>query len=149
MAKSIFYQVMEYIPEWIKIAKEDPCCISYGYMTHNYIAAMRHYYDITREHHDMTPPSLLNVFNSLTKLNPKEAIQFYADVREEVLEELQESMDEDDGRGVYGCGEWAKNLRNDVFQMIVLCKLIDKRKCCVCKCSECKNNQNFKNWKPK
>lgn len=147
MDKSPFYYIMPHIPEWIKIAKEDPRCNSYGCMTHNYITAMRHYYDITREHREMTPPSLMNLLNGLTVINPTQAIRYYAEVKEEILEKVEESFDEENEAGALGSGEWAKCLRNDIFQMIVLCKLIDKRKCCVCKCSSCKKNQNFKNYK--
>jgi hypothetical protein len=143
MDKSPFRHVMQHIPKWIKIAKENPSPISFGCMTHNYIAFMRNYYDITREHHDMTPPCLMNIFLELTRLNPTQAIRWYDVVKEEILECLQESLDEENDNGAYGCGEWAKNLRKDIYQMIELCKLINKRKCCICRCPECKKKQKF------
>ena len=127
MTGSPFRQTAEHIKLFIEITKEG-CDHMFNRITKEYIKIVYNYFEITRDNPGMTPPSLINIFHALANINPMVAEEYYEEVKDEILESLERTMDDENNRGAYNCGEWGKALRTDVYEMIELCKLICVRR---------------------
>jgi hypothetical protein len=127
MTGSPFRDTTERIKLYTEVAKEG-CDHMFDRMTKDYIKIMLHYLEITRDYPDLVPPALEDIFHMLANINPMAAMEYYEDVKEEILDTLERTMDDENNLGAYNCGEWGKALRTDIYEMYELCRLICVRR---------------------